>query len=191
MSLISFYNIVPGRNWNVGAFVGLTLNIGKTDWNHPVDAVALAAVYQAKVDAYEDMYEKAMDRLENCLEEKAKVDTVFSTKVLVVGKPLAHSVFFAADSYVPESQKDLRNLQGFVDYLNENKEATVTVYGYADSKTGSAPYNLTLSANRAEEVKAYLVKAGADEERVNIVACGGVDELNPYNYNRRAVVVVE
>lgn len=178
----------PGRNWNTGATLGLVFNLGKTDWDHAVDAAALAALYQAQVDTYKDIADMAMSKLEECGKEKAKVDTVFVNETVTVSTPTELSVFFAGDSFVPESQKDLRNLCGFVEYAKEHKDAVINVVGYADSKTGSKKYNQELSEKRAEAVADYLIGQGVGEDQVNAFGLGGVDELNPYNYNRRVVV---
>ena len=185
------YNAVPGRNWNVGAMFGVTFNLGKTDWNHAADIVAVEAVYQAKVEAYEEISNKALDRLQECWEEKGKVDTVYVTETKVVETPMEHSVFFGADSYVPESQKDLRNLNVFIEYAKNNPDAVVNVVGYADSKTGSKEYNQKLSSKRADAVAKYLVEHGLSDTQVNAFGLGGSEELNPYNYNRRVLVVLQ
>jgi len=65
------------------------------------------------------------------------------------------------------------------------------VTGYADSKTGSAALNQKLSQKRAETVVNELVKMGVSRDNIEIVAAGGVDVLNPMNYNRRATVAIK
>ena len=65
------------------------------------------------------------------------------------------------------------------------------VTGYADSKTGSAKYNQTLSQKRADAVVNELVKMGISRDNIEVKAAGGVDTLNPANYNRRATVEIK
>ena len=72
---------------------------------------------------------------------------------------------------------------------DHNKKIVVT--GYADSKTGSAAYNQTLSEKRAEAVKKALVDMGVDAANIETVGQGGVADLSPYSYNRRAVVTLK
>lgn len=184
------YNIVPGRNWNVGALVGVVFNLGKTGWKHVPNLPVIITLYENKLEALEKTNDENLEKLDEAL-KNVRTDTVYVVKTVTEYKPVDQSVFFAADSYDPESKKDLRNLQGFVDYLNSHEDAVAMVYGYADSKTGSKDYNWELSVKRAEAVKAYLVEAGVREEQLKPVACGGVDELNPYNYNRRVVVSIK
>ena len=68
---------------------------------------------------------------------------------------------------------------------------TLVVTGYADSKTGSASFNQALSEKRAETVKKELVKLGVAENKIETVAAGGVNDISPVSYNRRAVVTIK
>jgi len=61
-------------------------------------------------------------------------------------------------------QESYAELNNVVKALKENK-ASIRVSGHADSK-GTYLYNWNLSKQRAESVKAYLVKNGADESHV-------------------------
>jgi outer membrane protein OmpA-like peptidoglycan-associated protein len=67
----------------------------------------------------------------------------------------------------------------------------LVVTGYADSKTGSAGFNQTLSQKRAEVVADELVKLGVNRDNIEVVAAGGVDTLSPISYNRRATVAIK
>jgi OOP family OmpA-OmpF porin len=68
---------------------------------------------------------------------------------------------FNRSSIRKESYVELNNV---VKALKENK-ASIRVSGHADSK-GTYLYNWNLSKKRAESVKAYLVKNGAEESHV-------------------------
>ena len=76
------------------------------------------------------------------------------------------------------------------EYAKANN-AKIVVSGYADSKTGSAAYNQQLSQKRAETVANELVKMGVNRDNIIIEAKGGVDNLSPFSYNRRATVKVQ
>ena len=67
----------------------------------------------------------------------------------------------------------------------------IVVTGYADSKTGSASWNQTLSQKRAETVADELVNMGVSRDNIEVVAAGGVDTLSPVSYNRRATVAIK
>lgn len=57
-------------------------------------------------------------------------------------------------------------LGSVADVLKEFNKTTITVSGHTDS-TGASDYNQTLSENRAESVKSYLVQQGIPSGRVN------------------------
>ena len=85
---------------------------------------------------------------------------------------------------------------GIVSQLKADKNATVTIDGYADADA-SDEYNLKLSQRRANAVKAYLVSKGISASRITINAYG---EKNPIAdnetpegkaKNRRVVISVK
>ena len=82
------------------------------------------------------------------------------------------------------------NVKELVDYAKANNK-TIVVTGYADSKTGSAAYNQTLSERRAQAVADEIVKMGMDKSKVEVVGKGGVKDLSPISYNRRAIVSIK
>jgi type IX secretion system PorP/SprF family membrane protein len=58
-----------------------------------------------------------------------------------------------------------------VDVLYADKKTTVMLSGHTDSE-GKAEFNMNLSQARVEVVKAYLIKAGIEESRIQTVAYG-------------------
>ncbi|MEK8179895.1 OmpA family protein [Flavobacterium buctense] len=72
---------------------------------------------------------------------------------------------------------------GFVlNYLRNNPSASVEISGYAD-EVGNSAKNEKLAANRAENVKAILVKAGINPSRLNAKGAGidnSVDKDSEY-----------
>lgn len=56
-------------------------------------------------------------------------------------------------------------------YLRNNPGATIDIIGNAD-EIGKTPYNIKLANQRAESVKAILVKAGINASRLNVVSKG-------------------
>jgi outer membrane protein OmpA-like peptidoglycan-associated protein len=98
-------------------------------------------------------------------------------------------VFFNINKTQIASQKDLVNVKALAQYAKDNS-AKLNVTGYADSATGSAEYNQKLSEGRAATVADELVKMGVDRSNISTVGKGGVDELSPVSFNRRATVQV-
>ena len=52
-------------------------------------------------------------------------------------------------------------------------------------------YNQKLSEARAKAVAKELVKMGVAEDKIETVGQGGVADLTPISYNRRAVVTLK
>lgn len=71
------------------------------------------------------------------------------------------------------------NLDKLVTVLKNNPDTNINIYGYTDS-VGSDSYNLTLSAKRADAVKAYLTSKGVSSSRL---FTQGMGEANPVASN--------
>ncbi|MBR1545347.1 MAG: OmpA family protein [Prevotella sp.] len=174
--------------------VGATFNIGKTTgWNKTPDVEAIKALSQGQIDALnaqladanaENARLQKQIRDHKCPTTTNALDTKSAEKV-IVSAPV--SVFFNLGKAKIASQKDLQNVQAVADAAKANN-AKIVVTGYADSKTGSANLNQSLSQKRAEAVADALVNMGVDRSNIEINAAGGVDTLSPISYNRRATV---
>ena len=99
----------------------------------------------------------------------------------------AASVFFDINSSKLNSKKDLINIESIATAA-KNSGAKVVVTGSADSKTGSSAYNQKLSEARAQAVADELVNLGVERSKIEIKGVGGVNDVAPYNLNRRAVI---
>lgn len=94
------------------------------------------------------------------------------------------------------SHATARVLEQVAYVLRANSALTIELQGHAD-KRGSGRYNLRLSRQRAEAVKAYLVNAGVAEERITVSAFGKTRPLLKgrtaldYARNRRVEFVVK
>ena len=78
---------------------------------------------------------------------------------------------FEKDSYVVVS-KYYKEIKGLADFMREYPTTAVTIEGHT-SKVGSKPYNIKLSQNRADAVKAILIdNYSIQEERVAAVGYG-------------------
>ena len=89
------------------------------------------------------------------------------------------NINFIAESFDIIGKKTINTLVEIKDLLNENSKINLLIEGYSSSD-GSENYNLMLSRRRAESVKAYLVKLGVDENRLEVLSYG---ELNPIGDN--------
>ncbi len=171
------------------AEVGLTVNLGKATWNKVPDVDAIKALSQAQIDALNAQLNDANAenaRLKKLLSEK-KEEAPKTVKEFV-NTPV--SVFFNLDKYNIASKKDLVNVQAVAKYAKDN-DADLLVTGYADSATGKPAHNQWLSEKRAETVANELVKMGVSRDKVTTAAKGGVNDLSPISFNRRATVQVK
>ena len=177
---------------NLYAEVGLTFNLGKSTWDRTPDVDAIKALYQSQVDALNGQLSDAnaeIARLNNLLRNQKPVEKPNAQVVKeFVAAPV--SVFFNINKAKVASRKDLVNLESMAKYAKENN-ADLLVTGYADSKTGTPAYNQKLSESRAATVADHLVKMGVSRDKVEAVGKGGVSDLSPISYNRRAVVTVK
>lgn len=174
----------------VGWSVGCGFNLGKVGWDNAPDVDAIMAMNKAQLDALnasladqqaENARLQKMIRDHKCPEATNKVTEINSSK---------SSVFFNINKSRIASKKDLVNVKELVEYAKAN-DKTIVVTGYADSKTGSAAYNQKLSERRAQAVADEIVKMGMDKNKIEVVGKGGVKELSPISYNRRAIVSIK
>ncbi|MCR5472164.1 MAG: OmpA family protein [Prevotella sp.] len=169
--------------------IGLTYNLGKATWNKVPDVDAINALHQSQLDALNAQLADANaenDRLNNLIKNHKCPEAKTVTVKEVATAPV--SVFFNIGKSKIASRKDLQNVKAMTE---ASKDAKFVVTGYADSKTGSASYNQKLSQKRAEAVANELVKMGVSRDNIEIVAKGGVADLTPISYNRRATVEIK
>lgn len=185
------YGKVNNRGWdahdnNLYAEVGLSFQLGKASWDKTPDVDAIKALSQSQIDALNAQLNDANAenaRLKNLLANQKPAESVKE----FVNTPV--SVFFNINKSKIASQKDLVNVKAVANYAKDNN-AKLEVTGYADSATGSAEYNQKLSEDRANAVADELVKMGIDRSNITTIGKGGVDELSPVSFNRRATVKV-
>lgn len=184
-----------GHGWishdnNLYAELGLTFSLGKTSWNVTPDVDAINADHQAAIDALNAKLRDAENENSNLrvqLKNQPKVETVTESVKELISTPI--SVFFEIGKTNVASQKDLVNVRAIAKYARDNNRK-ILVTGYADSATGTPEINNRLSIHRAEIVKEELVKMGVPAENISVKGLGGVEQLSPVSFNRRATVQV-
>ncbi len=185
--------ILKTRDLQFGVSAGVGVNLGKVGWDNAPDMDAILANHRSQIDALNASIaglEAENASLKEQLARKPKVVEKEVVKTVSEFNATSASVFFNINKSNIASKKDLVNVKELAEYAkNNNKKIVVT--GYADSKTGSSAYNQTLSEKRAEAVKAALVDMGVSADNIETVGQGGVADLTPYSYNRRAVVTVK
>lgn len=177
-----------GKDNHLYAEVGLTFNLGKATWSKTPDVDAIKALSQSQIDALNAQLNDANaenDRLKNMLANQKPAET--QTVKEFVTAPV--SVFFNIGKDKVASKRDLVNVEAVAKYAKENN-CNVLVTGYCDSATGSAEFNQALSERRANRVADHLVNMGVDRDKIQTKANGGVEEISPVSFNRRATVEI-
>jgi outer membrane protein OmpA-like peptidoglycan-associated protein len=112
------------------------------------------------------------------IEQPKVIDTVVKQPEYIETKPEVDLAALAKQSttFYPFNVAELNdsnklNLVTLITYMKSNPKCKVTIYGNADV-LGSESYNLTLSANRAKNVKTYLISQGITASRIRVVAYG-------------------
>ena len=137
----------------------------------------------------------ALDRQEAALRRQIGDERIVITNTgsaLIVTMP--QDILFATDSAAlrPALQSDLRALAG---NLQQYPDTSVDVIGHTDN-TGSADYNQSLSARRAQSVASVLVSAGVSPARIRAIGRGEdapvATNLTPEGraQNRRVDIVI-
>lgn len=184
------------RGWdshdnNLYAEIGLTFKFGKSTWDKTPDVDAINALHQSELDALNAKLNDANaenNRLKDLLANQKPVETVTPKTVKeFVTTPV--SVFFDINKTNVASQYDLVNVHALAKYAIANN-SNLLVCGYADKATGNEQINMKLSEGRAETVAGELVKMGVKRANITTKGKGGVDDMSPISFNRRATVQV-
>ena len=174
----------------LAATMGLTYNFPVRGFKHPAPQLITE---QELSDMRNRMNQLTADneRLQRELADARNKPAVVEQKEVAVdnGDIATRTVFFELNStkLTPENEM---NLSYLADKMKQSPNATYTVYGYADSATGTAEYNKSISEKRAKAVVDVLVnKYGIDANRLKIGAGGGVDKFGKPNFLNRVVLV--
>lgn len=191
------YKKTKHRHWdkNLRLDLGVTYNLGKCTWDKVPDVEGLMAMNKEQMDALNQSLKEQQDenaRLRDMLATTKNQPVVEnnSTNGTSSFVGTSSSVFFNINSDKVASRKDLVNVKELAEYAKANN-SKIVVTGYADSKTGSAEYNQKLSERRANTVANELVKMGVNRDNIITEAKGGVMNLSPFSYNRRATVKIQ
>lgn len=86
-------------------------------------------------------------------------------------KALFKSVHFETDEHIVREKKELSALLQVAAYLKKNPNVYLVIEGHTDERA-SASYNQALGMRRANFVRSFLVKNGADLNRIYTVSKG-------------------
>lgn len=164
--LSDHYNSKKAGNpdWYFNALAGIKVNLGKSYNKREIPAPA-PQVVERVVEKYVDKPAPAEEKHDQ----------------------MQRNVYYTiAKTDVDVAQE--KKVQDIADFLNEHKDAKVSVTGYADAGTGNAKINAKLAQERAEKVAKMLKGYGIDESRITVDSKG--DTVQPFSENDRNRVVI-
>lgn len=86
-------------------------------------------------------------------------------------KGVFSSVHFNTDEHILRDRNEIANLMHLADYLKKHPAVYVVIEGHCDERA-SASYNMALGMRRANAVRSFLVKNGADLNRIYTISRG-------------------
>lgn len=162
------------------ATLGLIFNLGRTNFDRHTSITPVVVPVPFTVDQYNALKAKvdALEKENAALKQQIadlknqKPDTVY------VNTPGNDNVQGAATVYFNIGQakltdRELAHLDYFIDNVIAKSDKTFTVTGSADKGTGSAKRNATLSQQRADYVKDYIVSKGISADKINVTTKEG------------------
>ena len=151
--------------WESGVRLGINLSKKKNKIIEPPSVPQTEVLQQEPTSSSEEVNQKeTVDKTETKVAEQ---DIKESAKVTF---PV---VYFAFNS-IGIKLSELSKLNGILHILKENPEIKVTVTGWCDTK-GSVAVNKRISRQRAEAVKAWLVKNGIEASSITAIGNGSDD----------------
>jgi outer membrane protein OmpA-like peptidoglycan-associated protein len=149
-----------------------------------------AGLYVEKQGYLPKIYNVDRDSIKNVKDLKVELVPIASGEEFVF-----ENVFFDFDSFAlkQESLSSLRRLDRF---LQANPKVSIWITGHTDN-LGSDEYNLKLSLQRAQSVRAYLLDVGTNPDRIKVAGKGFREPMVPNTsasnqaLNRRITVSIQ
>lgn len=175
--------------------MGLTFKLNRRGFKRaqaPVDVTP----YLSRIEALEGDNSNLAGKNKTLADENEMLRNRKPETVTVAGKstvsPTPVALFFQIGKATLD-KKELTNLDFYVkNALNADKQKTFTIYGGADSATGTREFNQKLSEKRMKYVYDLLVnKYGISKDRLQTVAEGDTNNRFPEPELNRTVIIME
>ena len=138
-------------------------------------AAAAAAGYLSK-EAADALAREYAEKNPKIVEKVVEKEVIKEVEKLINNEiPASTAVFFTIGK-ATLTEADKARLKLYAESIKD-ADATFSVAGYADKKTGSAKTNQVLSEKRAKAVYDYLISCGVPASKMETSANGGVDPI--------------
>ena len=175
-------------DWQMNLLAGITYRFGKNYRPSKAYAEAKAQEEAARVAMEKAAAEKAA--AEKAAAEKAAAEKAAAEAAhAAIAKENSIESLFTLGSYKIRTAEG-KKIDALAQWLNENKDYTVLVVGYADKQTGTSKYNMELSEKRATAVQKRLVANGVESERISVVAKGDTEQVSSTPEKNRVVLSI-
>jgi len=155
-------------NSSLNAFVGLTFNLGKTEWSAPVVPVCPPAencdALRARLSAAEARVADLERQLQDCLNRKPEV---------IEAEPEALATIYFPIGVSRLTKEDKNIVNAVADVLKADTSKKYDVKGYADNYTGTDAINNRLRDQRANNVVKQLISRGVSADQVKAIPVQG------------------
>ena len=174
----------------VSATLGLTYKFPKRGFDRPYPQIISELELRNMRQMMNDMAAANLSLQQQLVNAQNQPVAEVAEEVVVTDASIApRTVFFEIGSAVI-SPREAMNLKYLADKMQEFPNMNYTVYGYADSSTGTPALNKELSQKRAQAVVNVLEKQyGISANRLTVAAEGGVDKFGKPIYLNRVVLV--
>ena len=186
------FNSKSSKNldWQLNLLAGFTYRFGKNYRPSKAYAEAKAAEEAARVaaqkaeeakkaaEAKKEAERVAAEKAAKAAAEKAAAEKAAAEKAAAraaLAKENSIEGSFVLGSYKIGANEG-KKIDALAQWLNEHKDFSVLVIGYADKNTGTPKYNMELSKKRATEVQKRLLSKGVEAERITVEAKGDTEQ---------------
>ena len=190
-------------DYNIAALLGLKFSFGAASKRAAAvaaaeaAAAAAAAEAAAKAAAEKAAAEKAAAEkaaaekaaAEKAAAEKAAAEKAAAEAARAAARATSENIFFTigkSDIKASEQSK----VDDIIALMNKYPEATISISGYADKKTGTAKINMALSEKRAASVAKALTDAGISASRISTAFYGDTVQVSDVVEQNRVAVCV-
>ena len=159
---VDFIGLMQKASKNISIEINETYALQKPKVNEEISRIS------SEITALEQLVEEEIRKLTSIATEVPIVSSVENTTAanLLIDKTKIENILFETNKWeIPVNHQ--KDLSAVASLLKTNNTWIIKVSGHTDN-IGGADLNMTLSKNRAESVKRYLVSQGVSSGRIDV-----------------------